>query len=265
MKKHKIYWPRDLLLLITQLTYIPLPKRWGSSLDRLPQAMPYLPVVGLISGLSIYGLMKLLAVAPYGVGAAVLVGVELLLGGAFLLRGLIRVADGSSLLSEEEFMDMPLSAEQGKTAEDQPARRFKMGQAGLVWGLIRCLALFFVYYMLLRDPGLGQVAVIVSAISCRWITVWMIWYFPARPPARFRRKMGRREFIIASCIALPGILIFSRIPLFAALLTALSGVYLFGYIRARAYGTLEEDCYAAAGCFAELLFLATWIILANLL
>ena len=266
--KKKIPWLGDFLLLIDHLTYFPFPKRWHSSPDRLPQAMRFLPALGLLSGGIIYGVMQLLVVMPISGAAAVLVGLELLTGGAFLLRDLMRVADGSSM----ELVD---SAAESEQEEPTPSEKesgsktrqllFNVGQAGLVWGLARCLAYFFVYLCLLWNPALDQFAVISSAVVSRLFMVWLMWYYPALSPARFHRGMTKKGFYTACCIALPVVLLLSRLPLYVSLASAFLGVYLFVTFRLRNYRVLDDYCYGAVGTCAELLYLLTWICAASLL
>ncbi|MBO7668812.1 MAG: adenosylcobinamide-GDP ribazoletransferase, partial [Firmicutes bacterium] len=141
------HWLRDIALLLTRLTYLPLPKKWRSEPSRLPRAMRFLPLLGAVSGGIVYGCMRLFVVMPLTGAAAVLIGVELLCGGAFLLRDLMRTADGKGgsigdaaqdMLNDEPILD-------NDTEISVKQRRFDVGRAGLVWGLVRTLALYLIY------------------------------------------------------------------------------------------------------------------------
>jgi len=251
---------RDLLLLVTQVTYIPCPKRWASPAERLPQAMRLLPVLGAVLGGLLFGLLHLLVVVPPISAAVLLVGMELVLGGAHTMRRLMRVVDGRAYFTEPEETVTP--AKPGCEAE-RKQHHFKAGPNGLLWGLLRSVVLFCVFYLLMRHPQLGQCAVLCAAVVCRWLTVWMVWYFPAKPPARFRHAMDRRAMVRVSCFTLAVILCFSRVPLLCGVVFAFVGVYLFGKLRVRTYGTLDESCYGAACAWAELLFLLSWLSAAS--
>ena len=262
----KPHWPGDIALLLSTLTYLPLPRKWRSNSDRLPRAMRYLPLLGLLSGAIIYGCMQLFVVMPLTGAAAVLVGVELLTGGAFLLRDLMRTADGQGgnicdeaqdMLSDEPILD-------NETELKVKQRRFNVGRAGLVWGLVRTVALYLLYLYLLRRPECGQVAAIAAPVAARLLMCWLIFHFPAFPPAWLHRGMSGRSFGLACLLAL---LVFCPlIPRYAArlcvgLLVALMGVSLFASYRVRYHYALDDACYGAACAWGEILFYLGWLAL----
>ena len=262
-------WLRDLALLLSRLTYLPLPKKWRSEPERLPRALRFLPLLGLFSGSVLYGCMGLFAVMPRTGAAAVLVGVELLTGGALLLRDVMRTADGrgggicdaaSDMLSDVPILD-------NETELSVKQRRFDVGRAGLVWGLVRCVALYFIYLFLLRHPVYGRQAVIASAVSARLLMDWLIYQFPAFPPARLKRGLSGRGFGLACLLALVCLM-----PLFpgwgpsllAGFLAALMGAYLFASYRVRFHKALDETCYGAVCAWADILFLLGWLTVTRL-
>ena len=257
-------WLGDIALLLSRLTYLPLPKKWRSDPSRLPRAMRFLPLLGAASGSIVCGCMRLFVVMPLTGAAAVLIGVELLTGGAFLLRDLMRTADGRggsiSDAAQDMLNDEPILDNDTELSVKQ--RRFDVGRAGLVWGLVRTLALYLIYLYLLRHPAYGQAAVIAAAVSARLLMCWTIYHYPAFPPATLHRGVSGRDFGVSCLLAL--ILLCPLFPvnaasLLAGFLVALMGVYLFASYRIRFHIALDEPCYGAAGAWAELLFLLAWL------
>lgn len=258
------HWPRDIGLLFSRLTYLPLPRKWRSDRARLPQAMRFLPLLGAVSGAIVYGCMQLFVVMPLTGAAAVLVGVELFCGGALLLRDLMRMTDGQSgslcdaaedMLSDEPILD-------NETELRVKQRRFSVGRAGLVWGLVRTVSLYLVYLYLLRQPQAGQTAVIAAAVCSRLLMCWLIYHFPAFPPALLHRGYGGRSFGFSCLLAM--VLLYPLFPgrgvcLLAGFLAAFMGAYLFASYRVRFHAALDETCYGAVGACAELLFLLGWL------
>ena len=262
-------WLRDIALLLSRLTYLPLSKRWRADASRLPRAMRFLPLLGLLNGGVLLGCMRLFVVMPLSGAAAVLLGVELLTGGAFLLRDLMRTADGrgGSLTdaAADMLFDEPIPDNETELRVKQ--RRFDVGRAGLVWGLVRTVALYLIYLYLLRRPDCGQQAVIASSVSARLLMCWLIYQFPAFPPAVLHRGLSGRGFGLACLLAL-----LALCPVFpghgpsvvAGFLAALMGVYLFASYRVRFHLALDEPCYGAACAWADVLFLLGWLAVVRL-
>lgn len=257
---------RDILLLLTHLTYLPWPSRLRPDPERLPQAMRFLPLLGLFSGGLLYLCLRLTVVMPASGAAAVMLGVNLLAGGAFLLRDLMRVAGGTTLGPEAEADNGLFDAEALADNEREihfKLTRYRVSKTGLIWGLVWLLGLFLIYLYLRQGRLYQPVPLLVAPVAARWLMSWMIYHFPALSPARFRRAMGKRQFALASSLALLVMLPFSSPALFMSVLVAALGVYIFGSFRVRYHGALEEDCYAAVCAWAEALFLLTWISCAH--
>jgi len=258
----------DFLLLIHQLTYLPLPRRLQGREEDLPRAMRLLPLLGLFSGGAVYIAMRLFAVMPLTGAAAVLIGINLLAGGAFLLRDLMKVADGSSREPEPEPPPRPLRDERLPDNETEIAvkqRYFRVGRTGLVWGLVWLLGLYLIYIGFMRNPGYGQTAVVASAILNRLLMCWLIYYYAALPPALLHQGMDRNQFILSGVLALALILPFSRLALYTSFLVSFLGLHLFATLRVRSQGGLDAYCYGAACAWGEILFLLAWLALAHYL
>lgn len=262
---------KDLLLLLHDLTYLPLPRRARAGWERRPKAMRYLPLLGLLAGAIMFWTARLAVVMPQSGAAALLVGMNLLVGGAFLLRDLITVADGLTPWrgqrpeQERAFpdSDQPLSSnEQEMQAKE---RRFNAGKAGMVWGLVWLLGLFLAYYSLCRAAAPRSLALLAAPVTARWLMSWLIFYFPAFPPATLHSGFSRRDFVISSCLALLALLPMSRLALYVSVLVAFLGIYLFASARQRSVGALDENCYGAAAAWGELLFLLAWLACSRLL
>lgn len=257
---------KDFFLLLHELTYLPLPQRFLADRSRLPKAMRFLPLLGLLAGAVIFWTARLAVVMPRSGAAALLVGVNLLVGGAFLLRDLIRVADGltpwqgQALEQERAFPDpdQPLDSNEAEIRAKE--RRFNAGKAGMVWGLVWLLGLFLVYYSLIQEPERKQYALIAAPLTARWLASWLIYAFPAFVPGELHRGFSRRDFIVSSCLALAALLPLSRPVLYLAVLISFLGIYLFAHARQRSVGALDEICYGAAAAWGEMLFLLSWLV-----
>lgn len=256
----------DFLLLLHHLTYLPLPKRCQGDEADLPRAMRLLPLLGLFAGGVVYIAMRLFVVMPVTGAAAVLVGINLLTGGAFLLRDLMKVADGTGPDPEPEPPPRPLR--DGKLPDNETEiavkqRHFRVGKTGLGWGLVWTLGMYLIYVGFMRNPGYGQVAVLTAAVLSRLLMCWLMFYFPALPPTALHDAMGRRQFILAGCLALAIVLPFSRIALYLGFLVSFLGLYLFANLRVRSLGGLDTACYGTCCAWGEVLFLLAWLAFAH--
>lgn len=248
-------------LLIEKFTYIPVPRKLKGKEENLPKAMRLLPLLGLFCGAIIYLSSLLLDIMPETGAAAVMLCINILCGGAFLLRDLITVADGMTVdplyppsENNNKFVSSP--ANEREVAEKE--RRFNAGKAGLTWGIIWLLSLFVLYFWYCSADYLSNFALIVSPIISRWLMSWTIYYFYAVPPAWLHRNFRRNDFIISSALALLFILPFSCIALYLSVLVAFLGIYIFSTYRQRTVGGLDDACYGASCAWAEILFLLAW-------
>lgn len=266
----RINWVRDILLLICQLTYVPLPRRWYSDTGRLPQAMRFLPLLGLFSGAVVYFSMRLAIVMPPTGGAAVLLGMHLLAGGAFLLRDLMSVASGIAQPAAEELpAERPLF-EEDEVIEDNDTeiaaqeKRFRVSRSGLVWGLVWLVGLFLIFCFLLQRQPDEQLAVLIAPVASRFLMAWLIFYFPAHAPARLHRAMTRKHMLTAAVLTVLIVLPFSCPALYISFLPSILGVMLFATYRVHYLQALDEASYGAAAAWAELIFLLSWLAVIRL-
>lgn len=261
----RISWLRDFLLLLCHLTYLPLPHKWYSDGSRLAEALRFLPLLGLFSGTIVYFSLRLFSVMPASGASAVLLGMHLLAGGAFLLRDLMFVADGipvqpavDELPAERPLLDEDV-IEDNDTEIAAQQRRFRVSRGGLVWGFIWLLALYFSFYCLLTRPSLGQTAVLAAPVVGRFLMAWLVFYYPALPPARFHRAMTKKRMVAICAVTFIILLPFSRYALYVSGLFATLGVLLFATYRVHYLRALDEACYGAAAAWAEIIFLLAWL------
>lgn len=216
-----------------------------------------------------YWTARLAIVMPQSGAAALLVGMNLLAGGAILLRDLITVADGLTpwrgQVQEPERAfpdpDRPIKSNEAEILAKE--RRFNAGRAGMVWGLIWLLGLYLIYFQLCRQSAPVLTALIAAPVTARWLMSWLIYYFPAFMPGWLHRGFAKRDFVLSSCLALCVLLPLSRAELYLSVLTAFLGIYLFASARQRSVGALDENCYGAAAAWGEVLFLLAWLVFSN--
>jgi cobalamin synthase len=250
-------------LLLAKFTYIPVPKKLQANAEDLPRAMRCLPLLGLFCGTLIYLSSRLLVVMPATGAAAAMLGLNVLLGGAFLLRDLITIADGLSIDPIYPPNMAPAAPTQTNPANAQELaakhRRFNAGRAGLVWGMIWLLGLYSLYLWYFRSNIISNIAFIAAPVISRWLMSWTIFYFYATPPAWLHRNFGRRDFLIATAFAFVSVIFFSRPALYMSILVSFLGIYLFATYRQRYVGALDDSCYGAVCAWAEVLFLLGWM------
>ena len=255
---------RDFSLLIKEYTLLPVREKWCSPAERMPKALRFLPLLGFLSGFFIYLWMDCLRVIPIFSAAAVLLGLEMLLGGMYMMRGFMNLVDGIRISDGTEKDKTEKTGYIGQDVTERQ-RRFNVGKAGLVAGLLRMIAQYYIYLFFLRDPSLGQFSIILAAVVARLFMVWAVWHFPAVYPGRLHKGVGKREFIIA-CIPAALVLIpFSSPILLMSLLISFLGIYAFAIVRVRFCMALDESCYSTIVLCSELLFLLSWLAVSQLL
>ncbi len=253
---------KQFFLLLNKFTYIYVPKKWQAGEESLPKAVRFLPLLGLLVGALLYLASRLLDIMPNIGAAAALLGLNLFFGGAILLRSLITVADGLAVnplyppqKAAEEIKLNPLNEKELK----EKSWRFNAGRAGLVWGLVWLLALYFLYLWYFYDANISNFVFFTAPVLCRWLMCWLIYYFYAVPPAWLHRNFSRKDFIVATIITMAILVPFSRPALYLSILISVLGILIFATYRQRNAGGLDDPCYGAACAWAEILFLLTWM------
>ena len=254
---------RDLILLIHEYTYLRVPLKWLSPADRLPQALRFFTLIGLLQGLALYGAACLLVVMPDSGAALVLVGVDLLIDGVFMLRSLIPEADGMRA-------DYETTTEEACRLQDAPeverdsrtrGRLFHAGPRGLFWGLFWMVSLYLGFFFIIHAPQVDHGALVVAPVVAHWIYLWLVFGFPAFAPGTLHRGFSRKNFFLASLVALLSLLPFRSPSLYLALLIACLGVYLYAGARRRRVKALDQTCYGAGAAWGQILFMLAWPML----
>lgn len=245
---------KQLILLLRHYSFLPLPQKRPLSVAELPAALWLLPLWGLLAGLLSYGVAWLLWVVDFYWGAALLLGVNVLLNGGVWLRDIMLLAEGRRPLTVTE---------QVKPAyADQPPHITPVifGSRALLAGGLYLSLHYLCLLALLRMP-LQPYALVAVAVCCRFIYVWGVYDFAARYPAFLHQGMEKRGFARASLTALLAIGVCAAmdsglwLPLLAALLLA----WLFFRMRVKYLGALDEPTYGGAAATTEILFYLIYV------
>lgn len=167
--------------------------------------------------------------------ALCLLAMDLLLGGAFLLRGIMCLADGRR--DVESLPGLP--------------RSFPAGAMGLLW----LLMLYTAYLSLMRRGAWSLL--LPGRVLSRWLYCWLLWAWPSRSP--MQRGFHRHTFLLASLFCLLALLPFASLPLLCGVVAAGIGGLLLALGRKRTLGGLDEIAYAAAAGWGQALFLWGWL------
>lgn len=250
---------KQFFLLIRKFTYIYIPKKLQADKDKLPKALRFLPLLGLLLGAIIYIASRWLSIMPPLGAAAALLGLNIVFGGAHNMRDLITVADGMSVAPQYTPQDDKPDNPQNKKELEEKSWRFNAGKAGLTWGLVWLLAIYFLYLWYFSSNSISNIVFLLAPVVCRFLVSWVVFYFYAAPPAWLHRNFSRKDFIVSAILALVCIIPFSRPVLLVAILFAFLGVFIFCSFRQRNIGGLDDACYGAVCAWAEVLFLLTWM------
>jgi cobalamin synthase len=259
---------KQFLLLISKFTFVPVPKKFSAPYKDLAVAMRFLPVLGLFCGAIMFFSAKLLVFVPAPVAALLLVGINILFGGFYLLKELMTVADG---ISGQPIFPAHL-ATVGVEAKKKPVddkgsvrkNRLHAGKAGLVWGMIWLIVLYAIYLTFFWQNLFPNIVFLLAPIISYWFMSWTIYGFYAKAPAWLHNNFSKRDFIIASMLTLLFIVPFSQINFIIALVVAFFGVYIFASFRQRSVGGLADSCYGAAAAWGQILFYLAWLTFAQI-
>ncbi|MDO4581111.1 MAG: adenosylcobinamide-GDP ribazoletransferase [Bacillota bacterium] len=250
---------KEFFLLLSKMTFMPVPRRIKAADDSLPRALRLLPLLGLLCGALLYLAARLFVVMPASGAAAMLVAINVMLGGGVMLRDLVTVADGLTA----KRLPPNMAVDYGEYYERPNYRR--LGRAGKFWGVGWLLFMFFIYYCFYRFFYAQFILLIPAQVFSRWIMCWLVYSYPAVFPGWLHREFSKNSFIFSTGLALAIIVPFSSLTLYSALLAVAAGIYLFAVRRLNAAGALDDGCYGAAVAWGEILFLAVWLSITLLL
>ncbi len=237
------------LAALSFLTIIPIPKRREASPEELGGSLAYFPVVGIIIGLILVGLNRLLGLfLPSAVVNGLLLVSLVIISGAFHLDGLADTCDGMA---------------GHKTVEDR-WRIMHDSRAG-AFGIVGVSLLLIVKYVSLNSvpQSLMMASLVLMPVVSRWTMVYAIFAYPyARPEGlgtTFKQGASWQKFAIATVITLAvavGVARWVNVAYFyLAGLAIMLGVWVIvvamaAYLK-RKFSGLTGDTYGAINEVAE--------------
>ena len=253
---------KDILLLISRFTYLPLPEKSRRGENRLPKALRFLPLLGLFCGVGMYCAARLFVVLPDVAAAAALTALNLFFGGGLMLQDMMTVADGMTAPPKP-----PANMAVEYISPDVNMReenKLRYGKASVVWGAVWLCALYLIYLCLYRMLVFTFMPLVLAAVFSRWAMGWLVFGFMAIPPAWLHLGFSKWDFLLSTGLALLFLLPFSSLALFMSLLTSLLGIYLFAMQRQHISAGLDESCYGAGVAWGEILFLLAWLLFGSI-
>ncbi|MFH1086960.1 MAG: adenosylcobinamide-GDP ribazoletransferase [Chloroflexota bacterium] len=223
------------------LTTLPSPCRRGHDLTGLGRAAGFFPVVGLVLGLVLFGLDRLLGLLLPAVLVNILLVIAIIvLTGALHLDGLIDTCDGLAVKSS--------AADRLMIMTDA-----RVGGFGVVGGC--CLILLKFVSLAALPSGLRSAALLLTPVLSRWGMVYAISAFPAA------RKEGI-GWAVKQGVDRPGIALATLVALVVAMLllgwwgAALVGATWLVVLAVSRYlcsllGGLSGDSYGAVNELGE--------------
>ena len=237
---------KGLLLAVRYLSIVPMPGRTPAGLERIGQAAPWFPVVGLILGVTLAGVDWVTSRLFAGLlGALLTVTAWKLLTGGLHLDGLADCLDGLV----------------GRDREHRLAimRDSRIGTFGAV-GLILFLMLEIVTVAELPPAVRWRALIAVPTLARAVPAVLGRGFHAARPGgqgAAFLAGVGRLAAPIALLVALLVCVLTLRVAGVVALLVGLIVALVVAWFQSRRLGGLTGDVLGAAIELAELAALLT--------
>ena len=176
----------------------------------------------------------------FRISALTLLGLDLVLGGLFMLRQLMWFADGR----------YPAAAGEGASWLPRSAQ-------GITMGLLWLLLLYVAYYSLLRRAEFA--VFFLALVFSRWLFCWLVWAYPARRPGILHQGFRRSHFLLSSLLSLLFLLPWASAPLLCSVSLSALAALLLAVLRCRYIGGLDELCYAAAAAWGQAVFLWVWL------
>jgi len=236
------------------LTIIPIPWRREAREDELGRSAGYFPLIGLIIGLVLAGLVWLFdLLLPTPVANALLLVSIVLLNGAMHLDGFADTCDGIA---------------GHKTAEErwQVMRDSRAGAFGIV-GVVLLLLVKYVSLSAIPQASLTMTLILMSVLS-RWTITYAIFVYPyARPSGlgkAFKQGTTWPRFTMATLITVAVVVILAKLTGLAIIfvlwvITAVTAAYFKSK-----FSGLTGDNYGAVNEISEVSVLVFIALLANL-
>ncbi len=237
------------LVAVQFLTVAPPLVRRDVTPRELGKAVAYFPLVGLLIGLLIFGLQRLLeAVFPASVGAAILLGVWILCSGALHFDGFVDAVDG--------LLGGRTADERLRILRDERVGAFAVAAGG---------TLLLLKFGALGVIGARPAALIAAPLLGRWVMSAAIALYPYGRAEGLGRAMkensGWQQFAVASLFT--AAVLAALAPLAGITATAAAvvvvglGAWLLTLFTLRRIPGLTGDIYGALCEVAETLCLVT--------
>lgn len=239
------------LVAVQFLTVAPALLRRNITPLELGKSVAYFPLAGLLIGLLLFGLHRLLeAVFPAGVGAAILLGVWLLCSGALHFDGFLDAVDG--LLG-------------GRTTEDR--LRILRDESVGAFAVAAGGTLLLLKFGALGVVGARPAALIAAPLLGRWVmSAAVVLYAYARAEGlgrAMKENSGWRQFGTASVLTTAALAALAPLAGIAATAAAVVvvclGAWLLIRFTLRRIPGLTGDIYGALCEVAETLCLLTLV------
>ena len=241
----------DALVAVQFLTVAPALLRRSITPLELGKSVAHFPLVGLLIGLLLFGLHRLLeAVFPAGVGAAILLGVWLLCSGALHFDGFVDAVDG--------LLDGRTTEDRLRILRDERVGAFAVAAGG---------TLLLLKFGALGAVGAKPAALIAAPLLGRWVMSAAIALYPYARAAGLGRAMkensGWQQFAIASALTTAALAALAPLAGIAATAAAVVVVGLAAWLLIRftlgRIPGLTGDIYGALCEVAETLCLLTLV------
>ena len=231
------------------LTIVPPLLRRTVTSDELGRSVSFFPLIGLLIGLLLYGLHRLLYAAfPSAVLAAIMLGVWILCSGALHFDGFVDAVDG--LLG-------------GRTPEDR--LRIQRDESVGAFAVAGAATLLLLKFAALGAVGAAPAAYILAPLVGRWVMSVSVALFPYARAEGLGRAMkdsaGWPQAVVASAISVVALAALAPSASMAATAAAvvavgLSSWLLIRFTLARIPG-LTGDIYGALCEIGETICLVT--------
>lgn len=235
------------------LTIIPVPWRCEAREDELGRSAGYFPLVGLIIGLILAGLVWLFGlILPTAVANALLLVATVVISGAMHLDGLADTCDGIA---------------GHRTVEErwQVMRDSRAGAFGIV-GVVLVLLVKYVSFNNIPETSLMMTLILMSVLG-RWTMTYAIFVYPyARPSGlgkAFKQGTTWPRFTMATLIAVAVVAILTQLVGLAIIFVIwVITTIMAAYFKSKFSG-LTGDNYGAINEISEVSVLILIALLAN--
>lgn len=242
---------KDILIVVTFLTRIPIKINFVFGEEELGRTSRYFPLVGFLIGMLVALILYLFSGIHVQLASALAILTGILLTGGLHLDGLMDTTDGIfSARSRERMLEIMKDS--------------RVGAHGVTGAVIILLLKFVLYQMVVDAHGIFWIVPMAFVFS-RWIMVYTILYFPgARSEGLgqiYKKFQRRSDFPIATGLTLLPLVIFQDWFTLVPIVVSLGMVWLCCRSIQKALGGLTGDVYGAMAELSEVLFILSYLVL----